>query len=57
MQQDLDLYHDWLASINATGDFLRDKVPSGAIGISPITNDVNEEFSSLQQQLKTKHEE
>ena len=56
MQQDLDLHRDWLASVNATADSLKGKVPSAATHITPLRKDVNQGFITLQEQLRTKHE-
>lgn len=56
MQQDVELHRDWLTSINVTADSLRDKIHSGATHITPLRNDVNQSFASLEEQLQTKRE-
>lgn len=56
MQQDFDLHREWLTSINAMADSLRDTIRSGATHITPLRNNVNQSFASLEEQLQTKHE-
>lgn len=56
MQQDVELHRDWLTSINAMADSLRDNIHSGATHITPLRNDVNQSFESLEEELKTKRE-
>jgi len=56
MQQDVKLHRDWLTSINATADSLRDKIHSGVTHITPLRNDVNQSFATLEEQLHTKRE-
>ena len=56
MQQDVELHRDWLTSINAMADSLRDNIHSGATHIAPLRNDVYQSFESLEEELKTKRE-
>lgn len=56
MQQDIELHRDWLTSINAMADSLRDKIHSGATHITPLRNDVNQSFATLEEQLHSKLE-
>lgn len=57
MQQDLELHRDWLASINTMANSLKEKINSGANHITPLRNEVNQSFSSFEEQLQTKHEQ
>ena len=57
MQQDLELHRDWLTSINTMADSLKEKIHSGANHITPLRNEVNQSFSSFEEQFRTKHEQ
>jgi len=54
MEKDIELHRDWLTSIDTMADSLRDKIHSGAVHITPLRNDVNQSFTSFEEQLQTK---